>query len=74
TTPQNLNAVCRKELNEPAADVIAEYMISEAKRLLLYTDNNVSEVAYTLNFNDTSHFIKYFKRHTGYTPQVFRSL
>ncbi|MWB94959.1 helix-turn-helix domain-containing protein [Flavobacterium sp. GA093] len=74
TTPQNLNAICRKELNQPAADVIAEYMISESKRLLLYTDNTVSEVAYTLNFNDTSHFIKYFKRHTGSTPQVFRSL
>lgn len=72
TTPQNLNAVSRKVLNLSASEIIAEHIISEAKRLLIYTINTVSEIAYNLNFNDASHFIKYFKRHTGTTPQVFR--
>lgn len=31
TTPQNLNAICRKTLSQSAAEVIAEHIISEAK-------------------------------------------
>jgi len=73
TTPQNLNAICRRSLSQPAAEIIAEHIISEAKRQLIYTEGSVSEIAYSLNFNDTSHFVKYFKRHTGLTPQTFRN-
>lgn len=73
TTPQNLNTICRKKLDQSAAEVISEHIISEAKRQLIYTERSVSEIAYSLNFNDTSHFVKYFKRHTGFTPQTFRS-
>jgi len=72
TTPQNLNAVCRKEVNQSAADVISEFLINEAKRLLLYSNQTVSEISYSLKFNDSSHFIKYFRRHTGKTPHSFR--
>ena len=74
TTPQNLNATCRRAVNQSAATVLAEFIISEAKRLLIYTDNTVSEVSFSLSFNDPSHFVKYFKRFTGHTPQAFRSL
>ncbi|TDE05131.1 helix-turn-helix domain-containing protein [Flavobacterium hiemivividum] len=73
TTPQNLNAICRKTLNQSSAEVIAEHIINEAKRQLIYTESSVSEIAYSLNFNDTSHFVKYFKRNTGVTPQIFRN-
>jgi len=72
TTPQNLNAVCRKAANQAAADLIANFIISEAKRLLIYTANTISEIAFVLDFNDASHFIKYFKRFTGVTPQSYR--
>ena len=73
TSPQNLNAVCRKAVNQSAAEILAEYIISEAKRLLIYTDNTVSEISFALGFKDPSHFVKYFKRYSGHTPQVFRS-
>lgn len=72
TTPQNLNAICRKTTNQSGSDILAEYIISEAKRLLHYTDNTVSEIAFSLGFLDTSHFVKYFKRYTEKTPQTFR--
>ena len=74
TTPQNLNAVCRKAVNRSAAEVLADYVIDEAKRLLLYTDNTVAEISFALSFRDPSHFVKYFKRHTSYSPKVFRSI
>ncbi|WP_026712763.1 AraC family transcriptional regulator [Flavobacterium daejeonense] len=72
TTPQNLNAICKKSVNLSATDILSECIINEAKRLLLYTDNTVSEIAFSLGFNDSSHFIKYFKRYTFKTPQLFR--
>ncbi|MCG1036738.1 AraC family transcriptional regulator [Polaribacter sargassicola] len=72
TTPQNLNTVCRKECNKSASDVISDHIIKEVKRLLLYTNKTISNIAYQLNFKDTSHFTKYFKRHTGKTPTEFK--
>jgi len=72
TSPQNLNSICRKAADKTAADVLAESIISEAKRLLHYTNNTVSEIAFSLDFTDASHFVKYFKRLTGQTPQAYR--
>lgn len=74
TTPQNLNTACRKAVGQSAAGILAEFIISEAKRLLIYTDNTVSEISFNLHFNDSSHFVKYFKRFTSVTPQSFRTL
>ncbi len=74
TTPQNLNTACRKATNQSAAEVLAEHIISEAKRLLIYTNNTVSEISFGLDFNDPSHFVKYFKRYTMQTPKAFRCL
>jgi AraC-like DNA-binding protein len=73
TTPQNLNLACKKEMNMPASVVLSEFIINEAKRLLIYTDNTVAEISFNLSFNDASHFVKYFKRFTGYTPQNYRA-
>jgi AraC-like DNA-binding protein len=72
TTPQNLNAACRKAVDQSATEILAEFITGEAKRLLLYTSNTVSQIAGALDFIDASHFIKYFKRITGQTPQSFR--
>ncbi len=73
TTPQNLNAICRKENNQSATEVLSESIISEAKRLLLYTDVTITQISYSLDFKDNPHFTKYFKRYTGITPNTFRS-
>ncbi|MGO3164571.1 MAG: helix-turn-helix domain-containing protein, partial [Sphingobacteriaceae bacterium] len=72
TSPQNLNAACKKNGNLTASEVLAGYIIKEAKRLLFYTANSVSEVGFELGFSDKSNFSKYFKRHTGITPREFR--
>lgn len=73
TSPQNLNAACRKAANKSASEILAEFITSEAKRLLLYTNMSVSEISFALGFTDSSHFVKYFKRFTGQTPQLFRN-
>ncbi|MFE8424409.1 MULTISPECIES: AraC family transcriptional regulator [Tenacibaculum] len=73
TTAQNLNATCRKETGKSSAEILSEHIINEAKRLLLYTDITVSEIAHRLDFKDNSHFSKYFKRHVDQTPVGFRN-
>ena len=73
TSAQNLNLACKKEMNVAASAILAEFIINEAKRLLIYTDNTVAEIAFALSFNDASHFVKYFKRFTGQTPQNYRA-
>jgi AraC-like DNA-binding protein len=72
TTPQNLNAICRKETGQSPTQILAEHIVNEAKRLLFYTDFTVSEIADKLNFKDNSHFSKFFKRYVGNTPIGFR--
>jgi AraC family transcriptional regulator, transcriptional activator of pobA len=72
-SPQNLNAITRKAAGKAASELIGEQVTLEAKRYLLHTDKTVSEIAFALNFSDPSHFVKYFKKSTGETPQTFRS-
>lgn len=72
TSPQNLNEACQKAVQKPASEVLADFIIIEAKRMLLYTDQTVSEIAFALDFTDASHFVKYFKKLVGLTPQAFR--
>jgi len=42
--------------------------IAEARKLLTSTTDH-SEIAYQLGYSDQSHFIRFFKRHTGTTPK-----
>lgn len=72
TTAQNLNTFCKKKWDKTASKVIAEQIMKETKRLLLYTDLSVSEIAHKFYFGDVSHFVKYFKRHEGKTPLQFK--
>jgi len=71
-TPQNLNAVCRRQIGSSAGELIHKRLLLEAKRYLLYTDNTVAEIAEILNFSDASNFNKYFRKQVGMTPLQFR--
>lgn len=72
TTSQNLNAQCRKKFGKTASQIIGQHIVQETKRLLIYTQLSINEIAYASNFKDTSYFVKYFKRFEGTTPMQFR--
>ena len=55
-----------------APDIINKYVILEAQHLLRHTDLSVKEIADQLNFPNQSFFYKYFKSHTGCTPNSYR--
>lgn len=71
-TPQGLNSICRDAVNHSASKVIADHIISEAKRLLIYSTLSIHQIGEQLHFKDPSHFVKYFKRHAEQTPRQYR--
>ena len=51
---------------------IADFTVREAKALLKSTTLTVTQLSESLNFPNSSFFARYFKRHTGVSPQQFR--
>ncbi|MFV0469620.1 MAG: AraC family transcriptional regulator [Dysgonomonas sp.] len=47
-------------------------IILEAKRLLAYSSLSVKEIGFELGFDEPTNFNKYFRKHTGHTPVLFR--
>ena len=72
TTSKTLNMVCKKFLGKTAGALINEKLTAESKKLLLYSHQNLTEIAFELGFSDASHFNKFFKRQTGVLPGVYR--
>jgi AraC-like DNA-binding protein len=48
--------------------------IERVKELLSYGDENLSEIAFDLDYSSTAHLSGQFKRETGMTPTQFRKL
>jgi AraC family transcriptional regulator, transcriptional activator of pobA len=69
-----LTNACKREVGRPALSLINERIIDESKRLLKHTTNSISEIAYHLQFNDPSHFVKFFKSKTNLTPGEYREM
>ncbi|WP_316836624.1 AraC family transcriptional regulator [Pedobacter nutrimenti] len=67
-----LNAITKTLLGKTSSALINEQIILEAKRNLLATTHQISRIAYSLGYEDVSYFIRFFKKQTGYTPEVFR--
>lgn len=71
-TKGHLNDLCKAHLGISAKHYIQNRIITEAKRLLLYSDMQVTEIASCLNFNDPSYFVRKFRQTTGVTPLIYR--
>ncbi|MGV0967013.1 AraC family transcriptional regulator [Empedobacter falsenii] len=71
-TPNHLNALCKDILGTSAGELIRSRIVLEAKRLLVNKEISVTEIAYLLNFQDASYFVKFFKKYTEFTPEQFR--
>ena len=48
--------------------------IQEAKRLILHSPMNVTEIAQQLGFSSVHYFSRVFKQKTGYTPSQYKSI
>ena len=69
---KRLNQILKEKLDKTAVQLIHDRVILEAKRQLIHSEHTVKEIAYTLQFKDPSYFSRFFKTHTGQTPNQFQ--
>jgi AraC family transcriptional activator of pobA len=69
----HLNKVLKENTGKTTTDIIASRIIQEAKILLKQTDWNISEIAYSLGFEQVAHFSNFFRKQTALAPLAFRS-
>ena len=73
-TPKYLSSIIRDVSGELAGNWIDNYVIIEAKALLISSNLTIQEICYKLNFSTPSSFTRFFKRITGMSPRKFRTL
>lgn len=73
--------VSRRKLSEivkifsgrTAKNIIIDRIITEAKRLLAFTNCSLKEITYKLGYEDPAYFCRLFKLQTGSTPQQYKT-
>jgi len=71
-TAGHLNDTIHKDLGKTAGELIHDRIILEAKRLLYHSEMSIKEIAAELHYEDPSYFGRFFKTHSGNTPDQFR--
>lgn len=71
-TPNYLTTTIKKLTGKSAKDIIQERLLVESKSLLKYSGLDIAEIAYRLNFQEPTHFTRFFKKLSGMTPNTFR--
>ena len=69
----HLNKILKENTGKTTTDIISSRIVQEAKMLLKQTNWNISEIAFSLGFEELSHFSNFFKKQTSLTPLAFRA-
>jgi AraC-like DNA-binding protein len=72
-TAYQLNTITKTTLGKSSSQIINDYILLEAKRYLLATTKQINQISWHLGYEDVSYFIRFFKKHTGYSPETFRN-
>lgn len=67
-----LNSVSKAAVGKTVSDLVTDQVILESKRYLLATSHQVKDIADILGYEDVSYFIRFFRKHTGHSPESFR--
>jgi len=70
---RHLNSIVKEGTGYSISDLVQARLLSEAKRMLLYSSETVAEISWSLNFSDKAYFHRIFKKKTNYTPEQFRN-
>lgn len=70
----HLNRSIRETTGRTTTDHISGRLLSEAKALLKHTDWNVTQISYSLGFEEPAHFNNFFKKQTQLTPTAYRTV
>ncbi|OFC69108.1 hypothetical protein BFC18_20465 [Alteromonas confluentis] len=71
-TAAHLNQICLTATNANALALIHQYLLTEAKRYLVFADMSIATISDRLGFNEPSHFSRFFRKHEKLSPKGFR--
>ena len=71
-TSKYLTNIVRQVTGHTPKTIIDQYAILQLKMQLRRSSQSVKEIAWEYHFTDVSFFCRYFKKHTGKTPQQMR--
>ncbi|WP_324677098.1 helix-turn-helix transcriptional regulator [Hymenobacter sp. GOD-10R] len=70
----HLNRALKEVTGKTTSQLIADRLVQEAHALLKHTAWNVSEISYSLGFEEPAHFSNFFKKRAGATPSAVRTV
>lgn len=74
-TTRHFSVVIKEVVGISASDYIEQYLATQAKNLLSSRpDLSVQQISYHLGYADSPSFCRFFKRHTGVTPNEYRTM
>ncbi len=71
-SPKTLSNLFGKLSGKSPLQMIQARIMLEARRLLKYTDKPISEIGYEVGFIDIQSFSRFFKKHQGVSPTLYR--
>lgn len=71
-SPTHLNRLLKQARGTTVQKLLAERLVDEAKRSLLFGVQSVKATALALGFSDTAYFTRFFRRETGMRPSYYR--
>ena len=72
-TPNYLSKLFTQKIGMNMREYINLLRVNEAKRLLLTTDDNISDIASNLGYNNISYFSTVFRKICGMSPAEWRA-
>ncbi|MDR0265819.1 MAG: AraC family transcriptional regulator [Sphingobacterium sp.] len=57
---------------ESPSEIISNWLITEARAQLIISTKTINQISQEFNFSDQYAFSKFFKKHVGITPKLFR--
>jgi len=70
--PKRLNHYTQQALGKSVTQLLHARLLTESKRLLIYSACKIKEISYTLGFQEPAYFSRFFKNKTGKYPEQFR--
>jgi len=70
-TTRTLNKLCYSNYGLSSKKVINQQLLFESKKLLLFSNLSIKEIAFQLGFTESTNFSKFFKREGKQSPTEF---
>jgi len=69
---KTLNEICKSISHKTSQKIVKDRLLLEAKRMLIYTNLSIKEIAFHLGFEDSAYFTRFFTTNIKLSPKAFK--